>query len=68
MFLINNLEIIGIFKDKNNKGGVGICKSIYIRSRRAYDKFASTLCLFSLMVTWCGTHYSIIDFVTTIVI
>jgi len=30
----------------------GNCKSIYIRSRRAYNKFASTLSLFSRMATW----------------
>jgi len=32
--------------------GEGNCKSIYIRSRRAYDKFASTLSLFGRMATW----------------
>src|SRR5437016_14472108 len=32
--------------------GEGNCKSIYIRSRRACDKFASTLCLFGRMATW----------------
>jgi hypothetical protein len=34
------------------------CKSIYIRSRRACDKFASTLCLFGRMATWGGTRYN----------
>jgi len=32
--------------------GEGNCKSIYIRSRRACDKFASTLSLFGRMATW----------------
>jgi hypothetical protein len=32
--------------------GEGNCKSIYIRSRRAYNKSASTLCLFGRMATW----------------
>ena len=32
--------------------GEGNCKSTYIRSRRACDKFASTQCLFGRMATW----------------
>ena len=46
----------------------GNCKSTYIRSRRACDKFASTLCLFGRVVTWRRVTLQYLYFINTLVI